>query len=167
MGSLDMSQNQNGISSGFSVDCFSIELGPRQSSNPVSGSRKSQASSLWAKTAQILTCSIMEKPHTWLDDCLNMLLSCFRKGMSDWRSGVLSYAECKQPQKRPRISSALQIPFSSLTPIVFSLKSIAVMRDDTYGDRDCRRHFYDFAPAAQFRKLEEFQNNLFSLCYPR
>ena len=28
MGSLDMSQNQNGISSGFSVDFFSIELGP-------------------------------------------------------------------------------------------------------------------------------------------
>ena len=29
-----------------------------------------------------LTCSIMEKPHTELDDCLNMLLSCFRKRMS-------------------------------------------------------------------------------------
>ena len=29
------------------------------------------------------TCSIMEKPHAGLDDCLNMLLSCFRKRMSD------------------------------------------------------------------------------------
>ena len=25
----------------------------------------------------------MEKPHTELDDCLNMLLACFRKRMSD------------------------------------------------------------------------------------
>ena len=32
--------------------------------------------------AQSLTCSIMEKPHAWLDDCLNMLLSCCRKRMS-------------------------------------------------------------------------------------
>ena len=30
------------------------------------------------QTAQSLTCSIIEKPHTGLDDCLNMLLSCFR-----------------------------------------------------------------------------------------
>ena len=36
------------------------------------------------QTAHILTCSIMEKPLTGLDDCLNMLLSCFRKGMSDF-----------------------------------------------------------------------------------
>ena len=34
------------------------------------------------KTAQSLTCSIMEKPHTGLDDCLIMLLACFRKRMS-------------------------------------------------------------------------------------
>ena len=39
-------------------------------------SRKSQASSPWAK--QHLTCSIMEKPHTGLDDCPRILLSCFR-----------------------------------------------------------------------------------------
>ena len=26
--------------------------------------------------AQSLTCPIMEKPHSGLDDCLNMLLSC-------------------------------------------------------------------------------------------
>ena len=34
------------------------------------------------QTAQNLTCAIMEKPHTGLDDCLNMLLSCFRKRLS-------------------------------------------------------------------------------------
>ena len=33
-------------------------------------------------TAQSLTCSIMEKPHTGLDDCLRMLQACFRKRMS-------------------------------------------------------------------------------------
>ena len=32
------------------------------------------------QTAQSLTCSIVEKPHTSLDDCLNMLLSYFKKG---------------------------------------------------------------------------------------
>ena len=36
------------------------------------------------KTAQSLTCTIMEKPHAGLGDCLNMLLSCFRKRMSAW-----------------------------------------------------------------------------------
>ena len=34
------------------------------------------------QTAQSLICSIMEKPLTGLDDCLNMLLACFRKRMS-------------------------------------------------------------------------------------
>ena len=34
------------------------------------------------QTAQSLTCSIMEKPCTGLDDCLRMLLSCFRKRLS-------------------------------------------------------------------------------------
>ena len=34
------------------------------------------------QTAQSLTFSIMEKPHTGLDDCLRMLLPCFRKRMS-------------------------------------------------------------------------------------
>ena len=33
------------------------------------------------QTAQSLTCAIMEKPHTGLDYCLNMLLACFRKRM--------------------------------------------------------------------------------------
>ena len=35
------------------------------------------------QTAQSRTCSIMEKPHTGLDDCLRMLPACFRKRMSD------------------------------------------------------------------------------------
>ena len=34
------------------------------------------------QTAQRRTCSIMEKPHTELDKCLRMLLSCFIKRMS-------------------------------------------------------------------------------------
>ena len=38
------------------------------------------------QTAQIITCSIMDKPLTGLDDCLNMLLACFRKRMSDYRA---------------------------------------------------------------------------------
>ena len=53
-----------------------------QCSNLVSGSRMSQASSPWAKQ-QSLTCSIMEKPHTGLDECPRILLSCFRA----WNSG--------------------------------------------------------------------------------
>ena len=35
------------------------------------------------QTAQSLACSIMEKPHTGLDDCMRMLQACFRKRMSD------------------------------------------------------------------------------------
>ena len=34
------------------------------------------------QTAPSLTCSIMEKPSTGLDDCLRLLLSCLRKRMS-------------------------------------------------------------------------------------
>ena len=34
------------------------------------------------QTAQSLACSIMEKPKIGLDDCLRILLSCFRKRMS-------------------------------------------------------------------------------------
>ena len=56
----------------------------RQSSIPVCGSRKSQ-------TAQSLPCSIMEKPHTKLDDCLKILLLCFGARTSGeeekWKSG--------------------------------------------------------------------------------
>ena len=46
-----------------------------QWSNRVTGSRKSQA---MGQTAQSLNCSIMEKPHTGLDEWPRILLSCFR-----------------------------------------------------------------------------------------
>ena len=49
-----------------------------QWSNPVSGAWKSQASSPWAKQYRALTCCIMEKPDTGLDECPRILLSCFR-----------------------------------------------------------------------------------------
>ena len=35
------------------------------------------------QTAQSITGSLIEKPHTGLDDCLNILLSCFRASTSD------------------------------------------------------------------------------------
>ena len=35
------------------------------------------------QTAQSLTCSIMEKPRTGLDDCLRVLQACLKKRMSD------------------------------------------------------------------------------------
>ena len=53
-----------------------------QWSNPVSGSRKSQASSPWAKQHRDLTYYIMEKPHTGLDECPTILLLCFRARIS-------------------------------------------------------------------------------------
>ena len=34
------------------------------------------------QTVQSLTSSVMEKPHTGLDDCLRMVLSCFREKVS-------------------------------------------------------------------------------------
>ena len=43
------------------------------------------------QTAQLQTCSIIEKPHTGLDDCLNMLLSCFREKLSVSESGDLGF----------------------------------------------------------------------------
>ena len=56
-----------------------------QWSNPVSVSRKSLASSPWAKLHS-LTCSVMEKPHTGLDECPRILLSCFlaRNSVLGW-----------------------------------------------------------------------------------
>ena len=40
------------------------------------------------QTAHSLTCSIMDKPHTGLDDCLRILLSYFRKRMSSSGPGT-------------------------------------------------------------------------------
>ena len=43
------------------------------------------------QTAQSLTCSILEKQHTGLDDCLRILMPCFRKRRSErrWRSNII------------------------------------------------------------------------------
>ena len=52
---------------------------------------------MWFKEEQVgqisqsLTCSITEKPHTGLDDCLNILLACFRKRMSGQQYVVRDY----------------------------------------------------------------------------
>ena len=40
------------------------------------------------QTAQSLTCSIMEKQHTGLDECPRILLSCFRARNSDGDIGL-------------------------------------------------------------------------------
>ena len=71
----------------------------RQSSNPVCGSWKSQASSPRGPNSTALTCYIMANPHTWLDDCLNKLLCCFRKRMSN--SQLLSFDKDKTLSHHP------------------------------------------------------------------
>ena len=65
------------------------------------------------QTAQSLTCSIMEKQHTGLDDCLNMLLSCFRK---TWLSCPVSRPPCtsrSEPNSRRRGRSRCHHEISS------------------------------------------------------
>ena len=52
------------------------------------------------QTAQSLTCSIMEKPHTRLDDCLNMLKSCFRKRISVLQAMAAMSEESRPPERR-------------------------------------------------------------------
>ena len=79
-----------------------------QWSNPVSGSRKSQASCPWANQRKSLTCSIMEKPHTGLDECPRILLSCFRA-----RNSVSAANEACM-QNGPKMSKASS-PCLSLT----------------------------------------------------
>ena len=54
-----------------------------QWSNPASGSVGRAMPVLHGKTAQSLTCSIMEKPHTGLVGCPRIPLSCFRARTSD------------------------------------------------------------------------------------
>ena len=59
------------------------------------------------QTVQNRTCSIMEKPHTGLDDCLRVLLSCFRARNSAAFLGLARHvfrilgvaAEITPPQK--------------------------------------------------------------------
>ena len=57
----------------------------RQSSYPVCGSMEEPSQFSVGQTAQSLSCSVMEKPHTGWDDCLVILLSCFRKRMSGFQ----------------------------------------------------------------------------------
>ena len=52
-----------------------------RSSDPVCGSWKSQVSSPWAKQHSTYPVPTWRN-HTGLDDCLRVLLSCFRKRMS-------------------------------------------------------------------------------------
>ena len=68
------------------------------------------------QTAQSLTCSIMDKPHTGLEDCLRMLLSCFRKRMpggnevTSASKGLRCSDGCAMPTDR---SPAPHLPLSS------------------------------------------------------
>ena len=73
-------------------------------------------------TAQSLTCSIMEKPHTGWDDCLNMLLSCFIKRMSaPSASAVLFFgSERKPPLITPYDKTPLQTPTTTTVGLSFS-----------------------------------------------
>ena len=60
------------------------------------------------QAAQGLTCSIMEKQHTGLYDCLRLLQACFRKGMSacdPLGGGGLGLAQ--QKQQRPKVVVAV------------------------------------------------------------
>ena len=51
-----------------------------------------------AQTAQSLTCFIMDKPHTGLDECPRILLSCFRARNS---AAVGPMLRAKNEAKRP------------------------------------------------------------------
>ena len=54
-------------------------------------------------TTQTLTCSIMEKPHTGLDDCPEILLLCFRARTS----GEGDVDDDRKGEKRERESRAV------------------------------------------------------------
>ena len=58
------------------------------------------------QTAPNLACSFMEKPLTGLDDCLNMLLSCFRKKDGRRESGEQRQRDCGVTQRVKLICSA-------------------------------------------------------------
>ena len=75
--------------------------------------------------AQSLTCSIMEKPHTGLDDCLRMLLSCFRKRMSEWEKLLFSSARKKGGGHERTSVAFLQFERVIWQPNIWLKKSIA------------------------------------------
>ena len=56
----------------------SMRVGFSDSGHPCIWFKEKPSQFSVGQTAQSLTCSIMEKPHTWLDECPKMLLSCFR-----------------------------------------------------------------------------------------
>ena len=64
------------------------------------------------QTAQSLTCSIMEKPHTGQDDCPRILLSCFRARTPGCRSRRMRKGEagtkCELMDVDPSLPSSTQ-----------------------------------------------------------
>ena len=71
------------------------------------------------QTAQGLTCSIMEKPLTWLEESLRILLSCFRARNSASKSGPCD-EECpfRAPEKRASGREPVSSPPSSILSVV-------------------------------------------------
>ena len=59
----------------------------RWSSNPVRDFSMMEQVRLCAVWLTGALAWLSHEPHTWLHDCLNMLLSCFRKRMSGWCEG--------------------------------------------------------------------------------
>ena len=84
---LDPSQQQLRANSSSEVLALKQEsriLG--QWSNPCMWFKGESSQFSMGQTAQSLTCSIMEKPHTGLDECPKILLLCFRARTSVQRS---------------------------------------------------------------------------------
>ena len=108
----------------------------KQSSNPVCGSRKSQASSPWAKLHRAQPVhSIMENPLTGLDDCQNILLACFRKRMS------VDQTFRPQKAKIPRLLFRSDFLQSSTTSTrALFLKSLSAARSEAKRIRDCEEY---------------------------
>ena len=67
-----------------------------------------------SQTAQILTCSITEKPHTGLDECPRILLSCFRARSSEleqtWFRKDTENRDSKKPATRKVTCAAPPAP---------------------------------------------------------
>ena len=65
------------------------------------------------QTAKSLTCSIMEKPLTGLDECLRILLLCFRAGNTDMAlltCGLGATWSCPRPATSRNRSSCRRTP---------------------------------------------------------
>ena len=86
------------------------------------------------QTTQRLSCSIMAKIHSWLDDCLRMLQACFRKKTCTKEEENLFGLEFQRRNRgtRARLSSAQtatkiwwKIPNGRETQPVFSCVNVA------------------------------------------